>query len=70
MWNPRDDGLTTIDINTYLSGPKVQTSTSDSFSATLNRESVKEVQLLTEMYVKAVEEVFSKVSPGSTGIKG
>jgi len=69
MWKPKGDGNTTIDINITLSGPNTQTSTSVSFSAELPTESVKEVQQLTEMYVKAVEAVFGKDSPGNTQTK-
>lgn len=70
MWKPRDDGHSKIDINISLYGSSIQNLISDSYSAELTTESQKEVQQLTEMYVKAVAEVFGKGSPGSTQMKG
>lgn len=66
MWNPRDSGLTTIDINISLYDNNTQNTTSVSFSNELETESVKEVQQLIETFVKAVEQVFSKESLGDT----
>lgn len=65
-WKQKEDGSTTIAINISLLNNNTQTLTSDSYSAELTQDSVKEVQLLTEMYVKAVAEVFGKGLPGST----
>ena len=67
--NAKDSGQTRIDINIDLYSNNTQNSTSDSFSATLGTESVKEVQLLTELYVRAVEEVFGRTSEDSTQTK-
>lgn len=58
---PRGDGYSQIDLNIGLSSYNTQTSISDSFSAILSKESVKEVQLLIETFVKGVEEVFGRV---------
>lgn len=66
----KDDGITTIDINISLSGNNIQSSISDSYSAELEIDSQREVQELTEMYVKAVATVFSKEPSGDTQTEG
>jgi hypothetical protein len=66
MLKPRGSGRTTIDINISLSSNSTQSLTSDSFSKELPTESVKDLQLLIETFVKDVEEVYSKELPGPT----
>lgn len=65
MWKPRDDGPSRIDVNISLYDSNGQTSTSVSFSRELPTESVEPVRSLTETYVRDVEEVLSKESPGN-----
>jgi len=62
----KDDGSTTIDLNICLSNSNTQSTTSDSYSAILSPESVKEVQQLTQTYVAAVAKVFGKELPGDS----
>jgi hypothetical protein len=64
--NPKESGLTTIDINISLSSGNTQSLTSDSFSKELETKSVKDLQHLIETFVKDVVEVFSKESSGNT----
>jgi hypothetical protein len=56
----------TIETSIYLSDNSTQISTSVSFSSDLLISCQEKVKQLTETYVKAVEEVLSKVSSGST----
>jgi len=65
----KDDGHTKISISITISGPNTHTSISDSYSAELPTDLEKEVNELTEMYVKAMAMVFSKDTSGSTEIK-
>lgn len=66
LWNPKESGTTQIDINISLFGNNTQSTTSVSYSSEQDSELEKEARQLTETYVKAVEEVFSKASHGST----
>lgn len=68
-WRPRESGTTKIDINICLYDDNTQSTTSVSYSSEQDRELGKEVQRLTETYVKDVEEAFSKGSPGNTETK-
>lgn len=65
MWRPRESGTTRIDINISLSSNNTQSTTSVSYSSEQSSGLEKEARQLTETYVKAMEEVFSKASLGS-----
>ena len=65
MLKPRGSGTTKIDINICLYDNNTQTSTSVSYSKEQDSVLGREVRRLTETYVKAVEEVFSRASHGS-----
>jgi hypothetical protein len=62
----KDSGVTKIDISISWSDDNTQSSISDSFSASSETVSLEEVEQLTEMYVLAMEEAFSKESSGNT----
>ncbi len=57
---PKDSGISRIEINTSLFYNNTQNSTSDSFSAILSPELVKEAQLATETYVQEMAGVFGR----------
>ena len=68
MWKPRGSGTMMIDINICLSSNNNRNSTSVSYSSEQDNGLEKEAKQLTETYVKAMAEVFSKASLGSIPI--
>lgn len=65
----KDDGHTKISISIILSGPNIQNSISDSYSAELTIDSQKEASELIDLFAKGMDTVFSKGTSGPTETK-
>ncbi len=66
---PKGHGTTRIDISISLSNNNIQNKTSVSFSKEQDKGLEKVLRQLTETYVMAVDEGFSKELPGNTETK-